>query len=162
MKLSIIVAASTNHVIGSNGKLPWRLKADLQHFKKVTMGHPIIMGRKTYESIGKPLPGRTNIVLSRTVHQIEGCVVASSLDAALKVASAWGAEEAFVIGGGKVYEEALPLADRVYLTRVQACVEGDTLFRFPDGLQFNSVVIGRQRADVDNDHRCTFLRYDRA
>ena len=125
MNVSLIVAASRNGVIGAGGKLPWHLPADLQRFKQLTMGHPILMGRKTYESIGKPLPGRTNIVITRqTGFQCCGTTVAHSLEEALLICE--NEKETFVIGGAEIFKQALPLADRIYLTRINRDFEGDT------------------------------------
>lgn len=127
MILSIIAAIARNGVIGRGNALPWHLPADLRHFKTVTMGRPVIMGRRTHESIGRPLPGRLNIVVSRNPDfRAEGCTVVASLADALQAAS--GAAEVFVVGGAQLYAEALPRADRLYLTRVEAEVEGDTWF----------------------------------
>ena len=127
MKISFVVAASTNNVIGVDGDLPWRLPEDLKKFKSITMGKPMIMGRATYDSIGRALPGRQSIVLTRQKgFRAEGCDVATSIEDALKLAG--DAEEVMVIGGGKIYEQFLPMADRIYLTRVNATVEGDTYF----------------------------------
>lgn len=128
MTLSLIVAVSENGVIGRANRLPWRLPEDLQRFRRLTTGHPVIMGRKTFESIGKPLPGRTSIVVSRT-ERFPGTITARSLDEALEEAArAPGADATFVIGGGEVYREALPLAARIHLTRVHARVDGDATF----------------------------------
>lgn len=125
MMVSLVVAASRNGVIGAGGKLPWRLPADLKRFKEITLGHPIIMGRKTFESIGKPLPGRTNIVITRQKgFQACGATVAHSLEEALQICE--GQEETFVIGGAEIYKEALPQAARIYLTRIDQDFEGDT------------------------------------
>lgn len=127
MDISMIVAASTNNAIGRAGELPWHLPEDLKRFKAVTMGKPIIMGRLTYESIGRPLPGRQNIVLSsRAGYAPEGCHVAKTVDEALSVAA--DADEVMVIGGGHVYAAFLPRASRIYLTRVHANIDGDTFF----------------------------------
>ena len=127
--ISIIVAVSSNNVIGAERALPWHLPEDLQRFKKVTMGKPIIMGRETHASIGRPVPGRQNIVLSRQDDlEIEGCEVVNTIEAAL--AAAGDAEEVMIVGGGEIYRQFLPMSDRIYLTRVQAEVEGDT--RFPE------------------------------
>jgi dihydrofolate reductase len=140
MTVSAIVAAAENGVIGRAGKLPWHLPADLKRFKALTLGHAIIMGRRTYESIGRPLPGRTSIVLTRRAdYAPEGILTAGSLDEALvlarvqqevaaPVAGARGTPEAFIIGGAAVFAEALPECDRVYLTLVRAEVEGDAVF----------------------------------
>jgi len=123
--ISLIVAASTNNVIGTQGELPWRLSGDLKRFKAVTMGKPIVMGRLTFESIGCALPGRQNIVITRQADfEAEGCDVVQSIDAAIEAAG--DAEEIMIIGGSHVYQAFLPRADRIYLTRVQADVEGDT------------------------------------
>ncbi len=127
MKISIIVAVATNNVIGRDGKLPWRLSEDLKRFKQLTIGKPIIMGRLTYESIGKPLPDRRNIILSsREGLKIEGCEVVATPQSAIRLAG--GAEEVMIIGGGKVYAQMLPRADRIYMTRVSASVDGNTFF----------------------------------
>lgn len=131
MKLSLICAMAQNRVIGRNNSLPWHLSEDLKYFKRTTMGCPIIMGRKTWESIGRPLPGRANIVVTtRTDYEAEGAKVVNSLPQALELAESIslidGAEEAFVIGGAELYRLAIDLADRFHLTRVHAEVEGDT------------------------------------
>ncbi|MCL2723951.1 MAG: dihydrofolate reductase [Polyangiaceae bacterium] len=126
--LALIVAVAEGGVIGKDGKLPFRVPEDLRHFKNTTMGHAIIMGRKTYESIGRALPGRRNIVVSRTPgYSAEGCEVASSLEEAVMLARTTD-EEPHVIGGGAIYEAALPFATRIYLTRIHARYEGDTFF----------------------------------
>ncbi|MGB0467273.1 MAG: dihydrofolate reductase [Pontibacterium sp.] len=133
MKLAIIVAQAENRVIGINNNLPWYLSEDLKYFKRVTMAKPIIMGRKTYESIGRPLPGRSNIVISRqSDYAPEGVKVVSTLVAAIELAESIceidGADEALVIGGAQIYEQALHCATRLYLTQVHASVEGDAWF----------------------------------
>jgi dihydrofolate reductase len=131
LDIALIVAAARNHVIGRDNQLPWRLLEDLQHFRAVTWGKPIIMGRKTYESIGKPLPGRTNIVVTRQQDwAAEGVMVAHDVPAALALAQ--GLEnpsgEIMIIGGAQIYIESLPLARRIYLTRLGVDVEGDAYF----------------------------------
>ncbi|MEL6413011.1 MAG: dihydrofolate reductase [Bacteroidota bacterium] len=129
MHKSIIVAAATNGTIGRDNQLPWHLPRDLQHFRQLTMGHHVIVGRKTFESIGKPLPGRTIIVVTRNQHyRAEGCAVVYDLATALRVAAQAGETEVFVAGGGSIYQEALAWADKIYLTAVQADVEGDIFF----------------------------------
>lgn len=129
MKLSIIVAVAENGVIGQDNRLPWRLPADLERFRSLTLGHHLLMGRLTFESIGRPLPGRTTIVLSRGAAELpEGVPSAGSLDEALEMARAAGESEAFVAGGAAIYREALPIADRLYLTRVTGEYQGDTYF----------------------------------
>src|SRR5690606_35726496 len=125
--ISLIVAHSQNYVIGNKGSIPWHLSDDLKRFKDITTGHAIIMGRKTYESIGRPLPNRTNIVVTRnTEFKAEGVQVASSLDEAVKLAG--NDPEIFIIGGGEIYKQALKKADRVYATIIDTEIEGDTHF----------------------------------
>jgi dihydrofolate reductase len=131
MNLALICAMAENRTIGRNNRLPWKLPEDLKYFKRTTMGNSIIMGRKTWESIGRPLPGRTNIVISRdSNYEAEKAKVVNSLGAAItlaeNLAAIDGSKEAFIIGGAGLYKEALPLADRFHLTRVHAQVEGDT------------------------------------
>ena len=126
MKISIIVAAAENDVIGRGNDLPWRLSADLRRFKRLTTGHHLVVGRRTWESIGRPLPGRAMVVVSRSAPLLpEGVKVAHSLDGALDTAREAGETEVFVAGGAAIYALALPLADRLYLTRVHREVEGD-------------------------------------
>lgn len=125
--LSIIVAAAENNAIGRNNELIWHISEDLKYFKRITSGHTVIMGRKTFESIGKPLPNRTNIVISRnTEFKPEGCIVVSSLDEAISKTDP--NEENFIIGGGSIYCEAMDIADKLYLTKVHHSYEGDTFF----------------------------------
>jgi dihydrofolate reductase len=127
VKIAIVVAMAENRVIGRDNRLPWRLPADLRHFKQVTVGKPVLMGRKTHESIGRALPERTNIVVTRDrSYMAPGCVVVHSIERALKAAE--GYEEAMVIGGTDFYRQLLPKADRIYLTLVHAEFEGDALF----------------------------------
>ena len=124
--ISIIVAVAQNGVIGDKNALLWHISEDMRFFKRTTSGHPVIMGRKTYESLGRPLPNRTNVVISRTIGEIEGCTVVCSLEEAVAMFSA--EEEVFVIGGAQIYALALNVADRLYLTRVGYDYEGDTSF----------------------------------
>lgn len=124
--ISIIVAVAANGVIGDNNSLLWHISEDLRNFKRITSGHPVVMGRKTFESLGRPLPNRTNVVVSRTVTEIEGCRVAASLDEALAMFPE--DEEVFIIGGAQIYAQALDAADKLYLTRVEHDYEGDTSF----------------------------------
>lgn len=129
-RLALIAAVAANGVIGSDNALPWRLPEDLKRFRALTLGHPVIMGRRTFESIGRPLPGRRNIVVTRNAAwRVEGCETASSLEAALAAAGT-GGDEIFVIGGAQIYAEALPLAQRLYLTEIRQPFTGDA--RFPD------------------------------
>ncbi len=126
-RVSLIVAADENNLIGLNNRLPWHLPADMKHFKQITMGKPVLMGRKTMESVGRPLPGRRSIVLTRQPgFAAQGCEVAAGLDQALLLAE--GVEEIMVIGGAEVYAQALSRASRIYLTRVHSRFEGDTHF----------------------------------
>jgi dihydrofolate reductase len=127
MRINVVVAMASNGIIGRDGGLPWRLPADLKHFKTITMGYPIVMGRKTHESIGRVLPGRLNIVVSRQrEYSAHGCVVAGSFDGA--VLAAGSASEIMVVGGARLYAESLTRASRIYLTEVHAEIEGDTEF----------------------------------
>lgn len=130
MKIALVVAASENNVIGKDNQLLWRLPNDMKFFKNATWGLPVIMGRKTFESLGKPLAGRTNIVITRQAgwDVPEGVQVVSNLEAALEAAKVTDAKEASVIGGGEIYKLALPIAQKVLLTRVHASFEGDTYF----------------------------------
>ncbi len=151
MDVSIIVAASTNNVIGRAGDLPWRLPEDLKRFKAVTMGKPIIMGRLTYDSIGRPLPGRQNIVLStRDGYELQGCDVARSVDQALQLAG--DAAEAMVIGGAHIYQLFLPTVNRIYLTRVHAEVEGDTFFPTLDEQDWQVISSEELPANADREY----------
>ena len=137
MTVSLIAAVASNGVIGRLGALPWKLPGDLARFKRLTMAHPVIMGRSTFQSMGRPLPGRTNIVLSRDRGlRIPGCTVVHGTAEALEAAAATGSEEAFVIGGAEVYSRFLPEARRMYLTRVDAEVEGDAAFPVVDWSQW--------------------------
>jgi dihydrofolate reductase len=160
MRVSLIAAVADNRVIGCDNRLPWRLSADLQHFKRLTMGKPVIMGRKTWESIGKPLPGRLNIVVTRdTGFQNTRCVVVHSIEQALHAAA--GADEVMCIGGAELYAQVLPGADRLYLTEVRAEVEGNAWF--PDVNWKDWVEVEREphRADERNQYDYDFVVLDR-
>ena len=124
--ISIIVAVAENVTIGDKNALLWHISEDLRNFKRITSGHPVIMGRKTYESLGRPLPNRVNVVVSRTTSHIEGCTVVDSLEKA--IAQFPSDEEIFIIGGAQIYAQAMPLADKFYLTVVEHPYEGDTSF----------------------------------
>lgn len=129
MMISLIVAVAENNVIGKNNKLPWHLPADLKYFKQTTAGHPVIMGRGTFESLGKPLPGRTNIIITRQQqYKADGCIITDNLQAAIEHARITGTEEAFIIGGGTIFRQSMLLANRIYLTRIFHEFEGDTFF----------------------------------
>ncbi len=130
MKISIIVAAASDGAIGKDNKLLWHLPADMKFFKEKTMGHHIIMGRKTYESIGRPLPGRTTVIITRDLkYKAEGCLVAHSLNEAIEIASTNGDTEAMITGGAEIYNQAIEKADCIYLTEVQGKFEADTFFK---------------------------------
>lgn len=130
MLLSIIVAVSENGVIGLNNQLIWRLPDDLKRFKKLTLGHPMIMGRKTFESIGKPLPGRQSIIITRDKNfSFEGTIVVHSLEDAVEEAKKTGTDEAFVIGGGDIYQQVQEISDKLYITEVHTETKGDTFFK---------------------------------
>lgn len=129
MKLSIVVAAARNNAIGKDNRLLWKLPNDMKFFKNTTWAMPVIMGRKTFESLGKPLVGRTNIVLTRQADfKADGVIVAHTWEEALDAARSSDALEAFVIGGGEIYQQCLPLCQRIYMTRVDTAIEGDTFF----------------------------------
>lgn len=163
MIISIIVARAQNNVIGRGNDLPWHLADDLKNFKKITMGHPILMGRKTYDSIGRPLPGRTNIVITRQEnYKIEGCEVVHSLADAINLASSLNAKEAFIIGGAEIINQALDRANKVYLTEVQAEVMGDTFLK---SIDFSKWKILDQKefskSDKRNDYDFSIIEYIR-
>lgn len=158
--ISIIVATSMNDVIGIRGDLPWKLSDDLKRFKQLTMGKPIVMGRLTWESIGRPLPGRQNIVLTRQAgFAADGCdVVASPAEA---LAAAAEAEEVMIIGGGQIYELFLPKASRLYVTRVQASIDGDAFFPGIDETTWQLVDRVPHAADDANEYAFEFRTYER-
>ncbi|HMP74658.1 MAG TPA: dihydrofolate reductase [Kiritimatiellia bacterium] len=160
MRISIIVAVAENSVIGLDGQLPWRLPNDLRHFKAVTMGKPVVMGRRTWESLGRPLPGRRNVVVSsRAEFQPEGAEVVVSLSAALDLLA--GAEEIFIIGGARLYAEAFPLAHRVYLTEVHAAVPGDTCCPAWDRSAWREIHREEHAADERHAFSFAFVTLDR-
>ena len=164
MKISLIVAVSRNGVIGIDNQLPWHLPEDLKYFKSVTMGKPIIMGRKTFDSIGRPLPGRTNIVITRdSSWQAEGVEVAQTLAQAMVLArlacAQADADEAMVIGGEQIYRMTLPAADRLYLTEVQAEVEGDAFF--PEIAADEWQQVSEQVPEMTDTHPYRFVVLDR-
>lgn len=166
MTVSIIVAAAENGVIGRGGELPWRIPSDLKTFRRLTLGKPVIMGRKTFASLGKPLPGRDNIVVTRDpAFAADGVQVAASLDAALalagRLAAERGAGEVMVIGGGQIYAEALARADRIYLSRVHATPAGDA--HFPLLCEGDWQVVERQplAPDPRDEHAVTLIVYER-
>ena len=149
--LSIIVAIGENNVIGKDNDLIWHLPRDLKHFKETTTGHCVIQGRKTYESCGKPLPNRTNIIITRDKsYKAEGCIVVHSLMDAIKEAQ--NDTEPFIIGGGKIYEQALPLVDRIYLTQIHHSFEGDTFFPKININEWDEI----SRQDFDPDEKNSY------
>jgi dihydrofolate reductase len=160
MRRSLVVAMSRNRVIGRNNQLPWRLPADLAFFKRVTMGHPVIMGRRTYESIGKPLPGRLNIVVSGNPRfEAPGCTVVRSMPEAYRAAG--DADEVAIIGGSSIFAESLPQADRIYLTEVDADVEGDVHFPPFDRSEWSESEIERHGRDERHAYPFRILRLER-
>jgi dihydrofolate reductase len=159
-RVSVIAALARNGVIGIDNRLPWRLPEDLAHFKALTLGHPILMGRKTFESLGRPLPGRTNVVITRNPdYRPDGCLVAASIPAA--VALCGGAEEVFFIGGAELYAQAIPLADRLYLTEVDVEAKGDAWFPDYDRSAFREVSREHREGGKGDALRFDFVVYER-
>ncbi|MBL0480370.1 type 3 dihydrofolate reductase [Aeromonas veronii] len=162
MKISMIAAMAHDRVIGKDNQMPWHLPADLAHFKRVTLGKPVLMGRKTFESIGRPLPGRRNLVISRNPgYQAEGIEVVGSVEAALALLAGSSVEELMVIGGGHLYAEMLPSADCLYLTQIDLAVEGDTRFPAFDDGQWQRVDCESHPADEKNPHPYSFETWQR-
>ncbi|EKF75478.1 dihydrofolate reductase [Alcanivorax hongdengensis A-11-3] len=166
IRLAMMVAKASNDVIGRDNKLPWYLPNDLKYFKQVTFGKPVIMGRKTWESLKGPLPGRTNIVITRQPdYQAEGAKVVATLDEAIRlaenVAFIDGQEEAVIMGGAEIYKLALPSADRLYLTEVHAQVEGDTYFPEYDTDQWTEIAREDFAAQGPNPYDYSFVVYQR-
>jgi dihydrofolate reductase len=155
MIISLIAAMADNRVIGRDNEIPWHIPQDMKRFRSITMGHPVIMGRKTYESISRPLPGRKNVIMTRSLdYRAEGCVVVHGLRAALDECA--DANEIFICGGGEVFREAFPLASRIYLTVVHLEVTGDTFFpEIPDEF------VETAREDVEGIIPFSFILYDR-
>ncbi|MBA3757670.1 dihydrofolate reductase [Candidatus Saccharibacteria bacterium] len=161
MIISIIVASAKSGVIGRTGGLPWYLPAELAYFKKTTMSHPIIMGRKTHESIGRALPGRTNIVVTRDKsYQVsEGATAVNSLGDAFKAVA--GSNEVFIIGGAEIYSQALTKVDKIYLTKVSANIEGDKFFEF-DEQRWRQTFSEKHKKDENNKYDYEFTVWERA
>ena len=153
--VKIIVATSKNKVIGDSNSLIWYLPADLKRFKELTTGNPIVMGRKTYESIGRPLPNRRNIIITRDVkYDVEGCEVVNSLEEALMICN----NDCFIIGGGEIYRPSMSIADKIYLTLVHEDFEGDT--EFPEiGSEWKMVTSQDFEPDEKNKHKYSFIEY---
>ncbi|MFM8392766.1 MAG: dihydrofolate reductase [Acidobacteriota bacterium] len=162
MIISIIVAMDLQNGIGIENRIPWRLSTDLKRFRELTMGHHLIVGRRTFDSIGRPLPGRRMIVLTRQTDQPNvGNQIARSLPEALEMARQAGESEAFIGGGAEIYRLALPLADRLYLTRVATTAPADTFFPHWDPAEWVESVVSSQSADERNEFETTFLVYER-
>ena len=162
MKISMIAAMAHDRVIGKDNQMPWHLPADLAHFKRVTLGTPVLMGRKTFESIGRPLPGRRNLVISRNPgYQAEGNEVVGSVEAARALLASSAVEELMVIGGGHLYAEMLPSADCLYLTQIDLAVEGDTRFPAFDDGQWQRIDCESHPADEKNPHPYRFETWQR-
>lgn len=158
--ISLVVAMDRNRAIGVDGDLPWRLSSDLKYFKSITMGKPIIMGRKTYDSIGRPLPGRRNIVVSRNPdYEAPGCDVITSLDAAIDLVK--DVSEVMIVGGATLYIEALTLANRLYITEVDAEVNADTWFPVVDPADWQEVSREHHHADEKNQFDYAFVVLER-
>lgn len=161
-QITLVVAVADNGVIGADGGMPWHLPADLAHFRRITMGKPVLMGRLTWESIGRPLPGRLNLVLTGNPSwRAEGATRVGSLDDALEVAAAHGARELMVIGGAHVYEEALPRARRIHLTKVHCEPWGDTLFPELDPQDWREIARQERQSDGKNPYDLTFVGLER-
>ncbi|MDY2946946.1 dihydrofolate reductase [Mannheimia varigena] len=157
MKISVIVARTKNKVIGKDNQMPWHLPVDLAWFRQNTVGKPVIMGRKTYESIGRLLPKRPNIILSRSGFTVEGAYSAESLEQAVELAKSFAnSDEIMIIGGGELFKQALPQADTLYLTEIQAEIEGDTFFEFNEE---NWQLAEQKWSEIDenNPYRCRFM-----
>ena len=160
MTISIIAALAKNRVIGKNNKLPWNLPADLKHFKKLTLGKPIIMGQKTFESIGRPLPGRANIILSLDENfKPQGCIVAQSIEEALKILE--HEKEIMIAGGASVYKQFLPLANKMYLTLIDANFEGDAYFPEFNWEDWEVIERIENQSDKETPYKYTFLTLQR-
>jgi len=164
-RVALIWAMSRNRVIGRNNSLPWHLPADMVHFKTLTMDHPVIMGRKTYESLGRPLPGRTNIVISRDpAFRCVGCLTVGTLEDSLRVARQHmpaGKSQIFVIGGQNIYTQMLPRADRLYITLIDAEIDGDAMFPELDLSDWSEISREEHPADGRNSYPFTFLTLER-
>jgi dihydrofolate reductase len=159
MTVSIIVAIAKNNAIGKDNKLLWYLPNDLKHFKDVTTGHTVIMGRKTYDSVGKPLPKRRNIIITRQAISIEGCEVVNSLEAALALCK--DEDEVFIVGGAEIYRQAIPLTDRIYLTVIDQEFDGDSFFPELDPTEWKEKERENFEPDQKNKLRYSFITLER-
>lgn len=161
MRIAQIVAVAQNGVIGKDNDLIWRLSNDLKYFKNITTGHHIIMGRKNYESIGRPLPNRTSIIITRNPnYKAEGCIVVNSLEKAIEIAKTNGDDEAFIIGGGEIYNMSMNLVNRIYYTEVHESFEGDTFYPELDKSTWNEISREKHSSDEKNAHDYSFVIYD--
>lgn len=161
IQISVIVARTLNKVIGKDNAMLWHLPVDLAWFRANTVGKPVIMGRKTYESIGRLLPKRPNIILSRTGFRVEGAYSATSLEQAVTLAKSFAnIDEIMILGGGELYKQAMPLANKLYLTEIQAEIDGDTFFEF-DETQWKIVEEKWSEIDEQNPFRCRFMVLER-
>ena len=162
MRISAIAAMSLDRVIGKDNQIPWHLPADLKFFQRTTVGHHVIMGRKNYESMGKPLPRRTNIVMTRNPYYVSsGCLMAHSLEEALAIAHAGGEDEAFIIGGGEIYTLAMDYLDRIYLTVIDLHVDGDVYFPEINQDDWKLVHEETHAKDASNPYVFVIRTYDR-
>ncbi len=155
--IKIIVATSKNRIIGNDNKLIWKLSSDLKRFKELTSGNPVVMGRKTFESIGKPLPNRRNIIITRNLeYQVDGCEVVSSLEEAFLLTN----NDCFIIGGGEIYKQSMEVAEKIYLTLVNCEVEGDT--HFPEiGSDWKKISRRDFESDEKNEYNYSFIEYEK-
>lgn len=159
MTVSIVVAISENHVIGKDNKLLWYLPNDLKHFKEITSGHTVIMGRKTYESVGKPLPNRRNIIITRQNITIEGCEVVNSIEAALALCT--NEAEVFIVGGAEIYRQSMHLTDRIYLTIVHKEFDGDSYFPQIEPAEWKETAREDYEPDAKNALPYSFITYQK-
>jgi dihydrofolate reductase len=159
MTVSIIVAIARNHAIGKNNQLLWHLPNDLKHFKDVTTGHTVIMGRKTFDSVGKPLPKRRNIVINRQAISIEGCEVVNTIESALALCA--NEEEVFIVGGAEIYKQSLSLTDRIYLTIIDHDFDGDTFFPELNNEEWKETERENFEPDEKNKYSYSFITLER-
>lgn len=158
MKISLIVAFDENRLIGNNNALPWHLPADLKHFKNITMGHTMIMGRKTFDSIGKPLPGRVSMIITRQKdYKVEGCIVVNTMEEALKKCN--DQEEVFIIGGAQIFECTLPIATDLYITKIHHAFTGDTHFPEISEKEWEQISEVTNERDEKNEWPYSFIHY---
>lgn len=155
--VALVAAMSLNRVIGVDNRLPWHLPADLQRFKSLTLGHTIVMGRRTYQSIGRPLPGRRNVIVSRSLSALPGCEIAGDLLTLIEQAT----DDLYIIGGAEIYAQALPVADRIYLTEVNVELPGDAYFPPLDARVWPLVAVEEFAADDRNAYAMRFLTYQK-